>query len=414
MNRVGRNFLLDNMYSQAAYWAASGTVIASLTSYYALSLPLSNLLTGFTSTLLIIQLFGGAAYTGTKNRPAFVRGFNILWRCCLPLTFLSVLLPREIGGWAMAVCYFIAVASSQFVSPAQTEWTVTSTAGHTKNNYFSMREMTFMLGYSAIFCGFNLALNIAQKTDAMRAAFCVIGVLLAVILGVSVVTLFRLPPPEQRPPERSGSRTIWRNIWKNKPFLHVTSTYSMWFFACMFIGTFGNLYQIRILHLSFAQIMLWATVGNLARAALTPVMGRLAARVGWKNTIMVSMVLMLAAALCWFFVRPSNALWMFPLVSILAALPYAGMNVGILQLQVDTTPAETRSVYFSANAVGNGVAAFLGTTLCSAFIGGVEAAAGAASGDYLRYAFLIGAAGVGVTMVLSRFIPEKRREDGNG
>ncbi|MEG1073426.1 MAG: hypothetical protein RSE09_07295, partial [Oscillospiraceae bacterium] len=127
MNRIGSQFLVDNMLSQAAYWAASGTVIASLTSFYALSLPLSNLLTGFTSTLLIIQLFGGVAYTGTRHRPAFVRLFNVLWRLCLPLTFLSVLLPREVGGWAMSIFYFLSVTFFQFVSPAQTDWTVAAT-----------------------------------------------------------------------------------------------------------------------------------------------------------------------------------------------------------------------------------------------------------------------------------------------
>ncbi|MEG1239995.1 MAG: MFS transporter [Oscillospiraceae bacterium] len=410
MNRIGSQFLVDNMLSQAAYWAASGTVIASLTSFYALSLPLSNLLTGFTSTLLIIQLFGGVAYTGTRHRPAFVRLFNVLWRLCLPLTFLSVLLPREVGGWAMSIFYFLSVTFFQFVSPAQTDWTVAATIGNTKRNYFSVREMTFMLAYSVVFCFFNIALNVAQKSDAMQVAFCVIGVVLAAILGVSLVALFRLPPPEPAQAQRPKRRAIWKEIPKNKPFLHVMGTYSMWFFACMFIGTFSSLYQIRVLHLSFAQIMLWATLGNLGRTLLTPVMEKLAGRIGWKNTILLSMSFMFCNAILWFFVTPQNALWMFPIVSLVGPMPYAGMNVGILHLQVDTTPAATRSIYFSANAVGNGIAAFLGTALCSAFIGAIQAAAGAGSDGYLRYAFLIGGAGILVTMVLSRFIPEKREE----
>ncbi|MEG1878324.1 MAG: MFS transporter [Pseudoflavonifractor sp.] len=409
MNGTERNFLWDNLLSMAAYWAGSGTVIAALTSFYALSLPLSNLITGFTSTLLILQLFGGIGYTKSRCRPRFLRLFNVLWRLCLPLTFLSVLLPRAIGAWAMQIFYFLTVALCQYVTPAQTEWTVKSVEGHVGKNYFAQREMTFMLGYSVIFCVFNLSLNLAQKSDAMGTAFLIIGLLLAGLMGASIAVLFRLPPPAQPAERPTHSGAIWRQVGQNKPFLSVLLTGSMWFLSGMFIGSFGSLYQIRILHLSFAQIMLWATVGNLLRALLIPVMARLAARVGWKNTLFVSMSMMLAAAICWFFVRSETAVFLFPLVSILAALPYAGVNVAFLQLQVDHTPEATRSIYFSANAVGNGLASFAGTILCSVLIGGIEHAFGAAANDYYRYAFLIGAAGIAATMALSRTIPDRGR-----
>ncbi|MEG2924283.1 MAG: hypothetical protein RR848_07420, partial [Oscillospiraceae bacterium] len=77
-------FIADNMLSCAAYWSCSGALIAKLTQYYGFSLSVSNILLSFQGMLLILQLFGGYAYSRSDNRHSFLKKYNLAWRLFLP------------------------------------------------------------------------------------------------------------------------------------------------------------------------------------------------------------------------------------------------------------------------------------------------------------------------------------------
>ena len=95
MEKTPRDFIFDNLLSMSAYWACTGAIIASLTAYYGFSLALSNVVTGLSGTLPILQLAGGLAYERTTRPLRFLRLCNGTWRVLLPLVFFSVLLGRH-------------------------------------------------------------------------------------------------------------------------------------------------------------------------------------------------------------------------------------------------------------------------------------------------------------------------------
>ena len=67
----------------------------------------------------------------------------------------------------------------------------------------------------------------------------------------------------------------------------------------MFIGGFAAVYQIQVLELTFFEIMVWVTAGNLCRSLCTPLMARLAARIGWKNVTALTIAMMACVAALW-------------------------------------------------------------------------------------------------------------------
>ena len=73
MEKTPRDFIFDNLLSMSAYWACTGAIIASLTAYYGFSLALSNVVTGLSGTLPILQLAGGLAYERTTRPLRFLR-----------------------------------------------------------------------------------------------------------------------------------------------------------------------------------------------------------------------------------------------------------------------------------------------------------------------------------------------------
>ena len=90
MEKTPRDFIFDNLLSMSAYWACTGAIIASLTAYYGFSLALSNVVTGLSGTLPILQLAGGLAYERTTRPLRFLRLCNGTWRVLLPLVFAVI------------------------------------------------------------------------------------------------------------------------------------------------------------------------------------------------------------------------------------------------------------------------------------------------------------------------------------
>ncbi|MEG0910312.1 MAG: MFS transporter [Ruthenibacterium sp.] len=401
MQKNARNFILDNSFSMSAYWVCSGTVIASLTSYYALPLALSNAITGLTSTLLVLQLLGGFLYTRTRARFAFLRMFNLLWRLFLPLVFFSVLLPKNIGAPVMMVAYFLGIAIFQFACPSQTDWLVSTVEGRVKRDYYSIREMFFMLMFTAVFCTVSMLINHANLTQTHKTGFLAIGVLITVLFCISIVVLFKLPAPETVQTAPLPLRKSFAEPFRNKPFRGVLFTNMLWSFSGMFIGNFAAIYQIRILNLSFTQIMIWSTVANLVRALCTPLMSKIAGHIGWKRAVALCLAILACVALGWMNVTPENIWLLFPILSVLGTLPFSGMGVGFLEMQVDTAPSSARSLYFSVTATMNGLAAFGGSMVCSALIEAIVQLAPATSDSSLRIIFCVGLVGALLSAVLA-------------
>ena len=80
-------------------------------------------------------------------------------------------------------------------------------------------------------------------------------------------------------------------------------------------------YQIQVLELTFFEIMVWVTAGNLCRSLCTPLMARLAARFGWKNVTALTIAMMACVAALWAAATRQNAAYLFPVLSILGAVP---------------------------------------------------------------------------------------------
>ena len=382
MEKTPRDFIFDNLLSMSAYWACTGAIIASLTAYYGFSLALSNVVTGLSGTLPILQLAGGLAYERTTRPLRFLRLCNGTWRVLLPLVFFSVLLPRTAGAPLMVVCYVLAIGIYQFACPSQTDWLVSSVEGRVRGDYYSVREMFFMLTYTGVFCAVSLIIDRAARHGAQQTGFLAVGVLETMLLAASLTVLLRLPAPERPEKEEPApAAAALLEPLRNRRFRRVMLTNMVWSLSGMFIGGFAAVYQIQVLELTFFEIMVWVTAGNLCRS--------------------LTIAMMACVAALWAAATRQNAAYLFPVLSILGAVPYAGMGVGFLKMQVATSPSATRSMYFSVNSLFNGASALLGSVLCSALIGVLEAYPPHA----LRCIFFVGLAGALAAAVMAARIP---------
>lgn len=318
------------------------------------------------------------------------------------MVFFSVLLPRMAGLLSMVICYILALGIYQFACPPQSDWMVNCVEGHVKSNYYSIRETFFMIAYTIMLCAVSLIIDWGNRYDEQKMSFLIVGTLVAVLLMVSIPVLFCLPSPEEGKKDLpSPALAALLEPIHNKHFRQVMLTNMVWSFSNMFIAGFAAVYQVRVLEVTFFEIMLWMTIANVCRSFCTPLMARLASKIGWTNVVGITIAMMAGTAGLWMVATKENIGLLFPVLTIMGAIPFAGMVVGFFKLQVATSRANNRSMYFSVYSMLVGVASMLGSVLCSALINVLEGYSIYA----LRYVFLTGIIGAIAAMVMAVRMP---------
>lgn len=182
------------------------------------------------------------------------------------------------------------------------------------------------------------------------------------LLAASLTVLLRLPAPERPEKEEPAPADRLVGAAAQPPFSEGDADeYG--------VETFGHVHRrlCRGVPDSGAgtdvfEIMVWVTAGNPCRSLCTPLMARLAARIGWKNVTALTIAMMACVAALG---GGHPAKCSIPV----RCCPYwggahAGMDVGFLKtMQVATSPSATRGMYFSVNSLFNGASALLGSVL---------------------------------------------------
>lgn len=400
-----RLFILEYNFSMSAYWICTGFLIAKLTQYYNLPLGLSNLLTGLSSTFLVLQPVGGLFYARLNHKHRFLVGMNVLWRVSICLVFFTVLLPMSSGAAIFCILLFVMQGIQQLSAPAYENWQVELAEAEHCTSYYTARETLFMLIYTVANAAVQITISVSERMGNLQAGFFLAGIAEAVLLLISLAILPLLSAPVAGR-SQGGSLTTLLQVLKNKDHTKVIMANASWCFANVFVGGLFGVYAVRVLNIDFITLMIWGTAGNILRGAFAPVFSRIASRIGWKTCLSNIFVLYALLALLLFFSGPQNGFWIAPIYLVLSTLPMSGISVGTLQLRVATSDAEMRSVYFSAYSLISGVASLVGTSICSALI---EVLDKKTAGLPLQSLYLLGLLLLVFPFVLFRNLPKDVR-----
>lgn len=367
---ISNLFLVDHIVSMTAYWMCTGPVLTKLTEYLALPLGLSNMITQLPSTLLTLQLAGGLWYGRIRQPYRYLMASNLIWRICLALLFFTVCLPDSSSRFVMPILFLALQASFQLCIPAQTEWQVNAVENSGGNRFFTLRETGFMLTYTFSMGLAELWIALAADTASLRDSFVRVGLFLVVLILLSLFFLIRLPAPQP-----SGSFHTWCTFlhpFRQKAFVQLMFTGILWSLSAVFSFSFAILYSVRILQIDFFSVTLWSTLGNLMRAAITPLAARMAERRGWAKTLELFALLAILLTLGWWKTTPTNMQYLFPVLTLLGSVPVGVFGLGMFRLQIKASPAQERSIFFSTYSALNGIAGFMGTAVCSVLIDNID------------------------------------------
>lgn len=397
-------FIVDYAFCQSAYFLVASTIISKLTEYYNLPLSISNLIVGIPATLGFVEIMGGLFYNNTHNQMRFLRTTNMVWRSLLPIVLLSVMLPGNIAAVCMVVAYVVMSTFQHLSVPGGNDWLVSSTKGYVKSNFFSMRDLTFMIIFTGLSLGMGVLIDNMEAQGNIKFGFQIYGVVVMIFAALSYPFILKiLPHPSNEIKREKISILKCLTIpLKDKKYIKVLTFHIVWNFFFIIWCNFLSVYQVRILELDYMTITICATIGSVCRVICIPLFAKFADRFSWKKATLFSLAIMLCCCATWICTN-KNTLFLVPVACIFGSTPWAALGIGLFKYQIAYTNEETRSIYFSVNSTLCGITCAISGVVSSVLVGIIEQT------DTTPFwiIFAIGMVGVVITMILIGKTPYK-------
>ena len=167
-------------------------------------------------------------------------------------------------------------------------------------------------------------------------------------------------------PKKLKLFSVFKNIGKNKPFMHFLIMWTVWCFTANMAGVYMSPYSMNEMGLNFTQIMIFGTIAAaVATIIMVPRWGRMIFRFGSKPIMFMCAAVVGFTPLFYLLATPGSVLPTL-LYNFIGAFFWCGSNLAANDMQLAASTDEERPSYI---AVFSCVTALFGGTLGS-LVGG--------------------------------------------
>lgn len=337
---------------------------------FALALGLGPVAAGLTATVpllcgAVLQLVTprAVARLGT-NRGWVVASTTVQSLSFVPLIWWAIRGHAEL--WELLTAASVYWGAGMAGAPAWNAWIGTLIPPSVRTSFFAQRGR---LGQFAICIGFvvgGLVLQWGEQRGEVLAAFAVIFALAAVSRLVSTALLAACSepsPPRRRGPGSAaehghslGLATVARGMLAS-PSGAVVSLLWSFVFGAQFAGPYFTPYMLRELGFSYHAFMLVMAASFLAKAVMSPLLGRLASKIGTARLIGWATVAITPLSLLWL---PSANLGYLVVVQVIAGTCWAAYELAVALLFFEAMSDRERTAAVTIYNVGLAVATVAG------------------------------------------------------
>lgn len=357
-----RSFWLDGLFASLA-----GGFTDVYYTLYLLSLQATNAQIGLVNTLN--QLLGavmampGAAIADRTGRYRAVSwlaglGSRLMW----PVMILAPwVLDDQKAVWIVIMAWVVLAGMGTLGNAAWTALSAELVPSELRGSYFSSRNiiMQFVLLLSIPTAG--LLVNVIGEPGGFQFNF---G--LAFAFG-AVSLYFYGHIPEHlhvRAADRLSTRQVLRRMTQMPTFMRFVTAHAVLLLGVMLGGPFITVYMDQKAGFSIGVIGLVNAVGTLATLVSMRLMGRMYDRLGIIGSMRFGIFVPLIPVI-WLWVHHP---WQAYLVNSVAALTWAGYNLGAFNLLLASTPNEHRPRYVAVYTTIVSVASAIGPAVGGALL----------------------------------------------
>jgi MFS family permease len=352
-----RAFWMDGLFASLA-----GGFSDSYYTLYMLSLRASNAQIGLVNTLS--QLAGatlampGAAVadrTGRYKQVSLLAG--LVTRLMWPVMLVAPWLLNDQGAVWLVLIAWVAIAGAGAVGVAGwTALTADLVPVRLRGGYFASRNIVMQLMRLISIPLAGQIVNLAGEPGGYQ-----INLGLAFVIGAGSLYFYSQLPehPPAPQPDRISTRQVLRRITELPTFMRFVISHGVLYLGVMIGAPFISVYMAEEVHFDVGTIGLVTTVNVFVSMIAMRFFGRLHNRLGIIRTMSFGLAVPLLPV-AWLWVQHP---WQAYLVNSLAALTWAGYNLGAFNLLLASTPDEHRPRYIAIYTTIISLVAAIGPTV---------------------------------------------------
>lgn len=242
-----------------------------------------------------------------------------------------------------------------------------------RGGFTAVKEMISLAG------GITVSLVMGRIADTYRSAdglptreyyvICAIALVLMTLIhtGSVVAATEKTDKDKKRVPVGA----VMKRISKNASFAKIVLVCVLWNVASALSVSFFSSYLREELAFSFTVIALLGTVGSVARILASPLLGKIADKHSFANSMTIAFILAGIGFLAMVFTAPETR-WLYIAYACFHGFAMAGINSGILNMVYDYVEKDDRATAMGVNNALGGIIAFFTALLSGAILAVIQ------------------------------------------
>ena len=242
-----------------------------------------------------------------------------------------------------------------------------------RGGFTAVKEMISLAG------GITVSLVMGRIADTYRSAdglptreyyvICAVTLVLMTLIHTGSVVAATEKTDKDKKSVPVGA--VMKRISKNASFAKIVLVCVLWNVASALSVSFFSSYLREELAFSFTVIALLGTVGSVARILASPLLGKIADKHSFANSMTIAFILAGIGFLAMVFTAPETR-WLYIAYACFHGFAMAGINSGILNMVYDYVEKDDRATAMGVNNALGGIIAFFTALLSGAILAVIQ------------------------------------------
>jgi len=319
-----------------------------------------GILNGIPQAAALLQIPFSMLVSRTQKRKKYMLTLGVFSRALwLLFGFIPLIFPQSqgsLGLWSLIFLLGISSCVGSVINVCWFPWFSDLAPIGIRGRWLSFRD-TVMAGVNFIF-----GLGVATLLDTLppESRYIVIFLMGGTVGVLDMVCFGFCKETYSTPPRKMKFFAIFKEVWKNKPFMRLVIMWTAWCFTANLCGAYLGRYAMNEMGLSFTQVMIFGTMSaSIGTMLVMTQWGKALNRFGCRSVMLVAGIGAAVTPIFFLLSTPGSVLPMF-LHNFIGALFWSGTNLSANSMQLSYSPDDARPSYIAVFAC---ITALVGTAL---------------------------------------------------
>jgi len=271
--------------------------------------------------------------------------------------------------------YLLSHLMVNMVDPATTTLFISLVPQNMRGRFFSIRERYLIFISSVVNVVFGGVLDKYELRGRTYEGYILMFAIAFMAMLLNLFSYLSMKEPRIRQTKsRISLKQLFTMPLKEKRFRKIIILFFLWGLSMNFSNPFFSVYMVSKLRLSYTFITICGLVNSIMYVITVSIWGKVADKKSFTYTAMISIALLGATHMLWFFAA-EGAILTYAVVMlghITGGIAWAGIGISLYNIPYEYTPEEGRTVYLGFNAALSGLIGFVSSMLASYMVGAMS------------------------------------------